>query len=307
MPRTIDLDELVRRGVEATLQNNNGIHNLLKFARPAAVQKVQIPGKDKSNVTTSLDVWAERAFMERMFETFQGRIRVFGEESLQDPSLDLSDENHTVAIVDMVDGTDLVTYGIWLWCSAIVFVVPRQRRILAAFVGDAFGRVYFATGPGKAYVTDPDLRKAKTSFVLKSAQQIQPNPDHRTLDTSFLCYYGQKGKHASCLVERPNLLRRVHRIYNFAGNPMMAKVADGTMSGVFELIGQYPHDVVAGAYIAACAGATLRDLSGSSIDLAEALCRPAAPSSRLRYVLCCTADLAADLLASLAADAPLPA
>jgi fructose-1,6-bisphosphatase/inositol monophosphatase family enzyme len=101
------------------------------------------------------------------------------------------------------------------------------------------------------------------------------------------------------LIAKRPVLERVHRIYNFAGNPMMVKVADGSMSAVFELLGQSPHDVVPGAFIAKCAGAKLTDLRGRDIDLDAALCKPAAPDAKLRYVLSCTSELGAELVGAL--------
>lgn len=293
--------DLVRVGTEVTLKTHRDIHNLLKFGRSHAVQRVTIPGKDRDNVTTAVDVFAERSFMAATYEAFQGRIAVYGEESLQDETLDLSDEERPVAIVDMVDGTDLLALGIWLWCSAMVFWVPKSRRILAAIVGDPFGRVYYALGPGKAYVTDLDLREASPDEVLKSSRPIRPDGQQKSLKDSFLCFYGQKSGHLRSVLDRTPLLDQVHRIYNFAGNPMMVKVADGTMSGVFELLGQYPHDVVPGAFIAQCAGATLTDIKGRPLDLAESLCRPAAKDRKLTYALCCTPELSKELVAALAA------
>lgn len=297
--KKVTVSALLQCGTEATLQIHRRIHNLLKFGRAHAIQRVQISGKDKDNVTTAVDVFAERAFMAEIYDTFEGRIPVYGEESLQDKTLDLSGQECPVAIVDMVDGTDLLALGIWLWCSAVVFFLPSQRRILAAIVGDPFGRVYYALGPGKAFVTDSDKREESVECVLASSRRITPGTGPERLQDAFFCFYGQKSANLLSVVKRRSLVKSMHRIYNFAGNPMMVKVADGTMSCVFELIGQYPHDVVPGAFIAECAGATLTDLSGNRIDLAQALLRPAAQDSRLKYILACKPALGKKLRSAL--------
>jgi fructose-1,6-bisphosphatase/inositol monophosphatase family enzyme len=57
------------------------------------------------------------------------------------------------------------------------------------------------------------------------------------------------------------------RIYNLGGNPMMLKVAERTIDAVFEVVGQHPHDVVPGAYIARQAGAIVKDLQGNDLAL----------------------------------------
>lgn len=83
------------------------------------------------------------------------------------------------------------------------------------------------------------------------------------------------------------------RFYNLAGNPMMARLAEGTVDVVLELDGQLPHDVVPGAYIAMKAGAVFGNIDGdktfSEQELADFLLKPADQS--IRYILAANKDL----------------
>ena len=92
------------------------------------------------------------------------------------------------------------------------------------------------------------------------------------------------------------------RIYNLAGMPMMMKMFDSgdglrRIDAVFDVCGQQPHDMVAGAYIAAKGGATLFDLHGKPINIEQSLLRPA--KERVRYVLAATRPLAEELCSCL--------
>jgi fructose-1,6-bisphosphatase/inositol monophosphatase family enzyme len=56
------------------------------------------------------------------------------------------------------------------------------------------------------------------------------------------------------------------RFYDFAGNPMMARLGEGIVDVVFDKNGQAPHDVVPGAYIAKKAGGVMKDFDGKMLD-----------------------------------------
>lgn len=87
------------------------------------------------------------------------------------------------------------------------------------------------------------------------------------------------------------------RLYNFAGNPMMCRMADGALDAVVELFGQKPHDVIPGASIALGAGATLGDLEGNSIGLDDFFGLLTEPDRRIRYIMASTPELYGEILA----------
>ena len=72
--------------------------------------------------------------------------------------------------------------------------------------------------------------------------------------------------------------------------------AKAAVDAVFELKGQKPYDVVPGAFIAQCAGATIVDLANRKIDLHEALRYHTKP---MKYVLAATENLAKELVSAL--------
>jgi hypothetical protein len=114
-----------------------------------------------------------------------------------------------------------------------------------------------------------------------------------------ICYYGQKFGHFLTLPSeflawaRRSPSRGRLRFYNFGGNPMMARLANGeNVHAVFEHVGQFPHDAAPGAFIGLQAGAHLVSLSGKRInanDLAQSLMTPS--GAELQYVLASTKEI----------------
>jgi len=258
-----------------------------------------------------VDAYAEDTFEEHL-KRYRGKrlkgIKIFGEESIRDPDLDLSQERGTVALVDALDGSDLLERGLSNWCTAVVFFNPtadQGSRILAAFVGLPSNETYYAT------ISDPRalvFRNGATHEVSKPSKR-------RSLRRASVCYYGQKAKNHLSVAKTP-LLREMmqlekkraidFRIYNLGGNPMMVKLADfihrdaHSIDAVFDTEGQLAHDVVPGAYIAMKGGAALKNLNGTNISyeqLEDALLQPA--KNRLKYVLAATEELANALCCAL--------
>lgn len=227
-------------------------------------------------------------------------IRRLGEECIDDPNLDLTGEARDCALVDALDGTDLLERGLFNWCAAAIFFRPtaeRGKRILGSFVGlptvssnpkesDKLSvDVYYATADEEeAYVK----RGSKKPVRVEGCSRIT-----RLRDAS-ICFYGQKisslyGMRNNSLLsyiatldqkakkrkqEKEDRGKQIEaeddikfRIYTLAGIPMMLKLVDHnvkvakTIDVVFDIRGQKPHDVVPGAYIARKAGAVLRKVT----------------------------------------------
>ena len=243
-------------------------------------------------------------------------IDFMGEESLKDTALDLTDEAKICALMDAVDGTDLVERGFGNWCSDVVFFAPAEppgKRILGSVVTLPSGCTYFARRDLEgAFVV---RRRRKTPQLLKSISSCT------ALRDASICFYGQKIGNLLATCES-GLLRHIEslnprphdksgkenncRIYNLAGVPMMMRLLDAVspyprrVDAVFDAKGQQPHDVIPGAYIAMRAGASLLDLSGHDLTLEKlehALLRPA--SEKIRYVLAGTRELGSEIAAAL--------
>jgi len=274
----------------------------------------------------NIDIDAENTFEQKLHTQQGGKfasIRFYGEESLRDENLDLTGQSGVVALVDAVDGTDLVARGLWNWCCASLFYAPQNepgRRILAAFVGMPTGHIYYAIDSDEyAYVKYRDELPRR----LRGASGI------KTIKDASICFYGQKPPNMLAVAKLPffsncadvyshhkKLKTEIDlRLYNFGGIPMMCKLVDPPVlhvpgiDAVFDVEGQKPHDVVAGAFIAKRAGACLIDLMGNNIDLDQletALMKPANKETEMRYILAATSELAEALRQALlqALDSP---
>ncbi len=274
----------------------------------------------KSKEALVLDLIAEEGCRQEFGKRFGNEVMVLGEETL---SAGLMPRDKVCALVDMIDGTDLLEMGVPLWCSAIILFDARIPKILGATIGLATGEIYFAQDGEDAavYRRPTDSRDGSKADPLAGPSDVTL-PKH-----ARVCFYGQKPKNFFGLMNIEEFKKAIgrfaameankeqvdFRIYNFAGNPAMVKLvdrlkdADGNLldrgfDAVFDVVGQRPHDVIPGAYIAKRANAHLCNLKGVEItddDLAERLCNP---NERMTYMLASNSELAAGLLPMLQAN-----
>ena len=231
------------------------------------------------------------------------RIRIVGEESLRDPSLDLSDEQRIVILLDILDGSDLAERALGNWCSAATVFYPPERRVLATYLAiPDTSSIYYAT--------DDSSSSMRSSLWGKPLVRKVTGPSNiHDAGLASVAYYGQKPANFLSLVQTETVstfLRSVadqqndcgFRLYNFGGNPQLARVVDGhkRIDAVLDIEGQYPHDAVAGLFIAQRGGATVTSLGGEPLDLAESLLRPADPLRKIKYIVAATPELAQSLV-----------
>jgi fructose-1,6-bisphosphatase/inositol monophosphatase family enzyme len=235
-------------------------------------------------------------------------MEVLGEESLRDPTLNLMGKEGVYALVDAIDGTDLLERGLGNWCTTGVFFRPNDieaKRILAAFVGLPTGEIYYATADDN------------NASVIRSEEDpptgVSGSSGVTSVRDASVCFYGQKSERLLATTARPLFKAggtNPFRVYNLAGIPMMMRLIDYRfktahgIDSVFEIMGQKPHDVVPGAYIAMKGGAVVKDLSGrplSEVDLENALLRPAVEdeSEQLKYVIAATEQLCDEMISLL--------
>jgi fructose-1,6-bisphosphatase/inositol monophosphatase family enzyme len=237
---------------------------------------------------------AERCMQELAAE-YSCEILVLGEETGCYPE-SLQNEARFVAVVDAIDGTDLMIRGFSNFCLSFVFFEPAERRILLSFVAHASGTLYYATEEG-AFQEDAKgvprrLQLCSTGVRLQDAS---------------ICFYGQKPRFLLRAMQQQRFMNRLReyeqrmlggetlgvRLYNFAGNPMLARIPDGAVDVVFEVSGQEVHDVIPGAFIAMQAGAHFVDLQGHPIDPVTALL---SPRQRLTYIIGSSRNLVDEML-----------
>ena len=225
-------------------------------------------------------------------------------------------EKRYTAILDMIDGSDLLERRLGNWCSALVLFDPRHPKILFSLVQDSEGVIYGAD-ENLTFLIAPETRagdelpslNVERREVLRTPPKVGEKRNKQQTAQIAVCFYNQKVGHfrsrtpfgladwLQTLV--PQEQERV-RIYTLAGNPMMAKMANGeNIHVVFEHIGQYAHDAVPGAYIALRAGAHMYDFDCNEIT-EEILARKLlTPSSKLQYVIASTRELAIEIAAAL--------
>lgn len=283
-----------------------------------ALEPTPAPPGRKSKYALRLDIDAEDTFVRNLNKEYEGGlfqdITVYGEESI-DANTNFQNEPGIVALVDMVDGTDLVERNLSNWCSAAVFFCPTAeegRKILAACVGFPSGRIYYAHADSETVYYKPksgtrtpvggpsaikDLREASISFYGQKASRLRS-----IYKTGFLDYL---------LSDPPtnnnsDVLKKKNRIYTLAGIPMIVKLIDHSVKHaanidvVFEYEGQRPHDFIAGAYIAKKAKAVIKNIVTqkeiSDLDLETALLKPDHPDSDFKYVVAATNELCDEIL-----------
>lgn len=233
--------------------------------------------------------------MQELAAEYDCEILVLGEETGLYPE-SLEQEPRFVAVVDAIDGTDLMIRGFSNFCLSFVFFEPAERRILLSFVAHASGTLYYATEAG-AFQEDANGIPRRLRLT---------SPASRLQDAS-ICFYGQKPRFLLKALHQRRFTERLSeyelrmqrgetlgvRIYNFAGNPMLARIPDGAVDLVFEVSGQEVHDVIPGAFIAMQAGATFVDLQGRPIDPVAALL---SPRQRLTYIIAASQHLVEEML-----------
>lgn len=233
--------------------------------------------------------------------------------------------------MDIVDGTDLLLRSLSNWCSAVIYFYPPEQHIIASFVADSDGNLFFASdlsnsssyflraGAKKAVPLElrhspANLEDAVINFVL--GRPSGPLTTRPSMSDAAIAYYGQKPPHflspystalRTAMEQYAERIQRnerpgpASRIYNLGGNPMIVRVANGMMDAVFDLERPKAHDIVAGAYIALKAGAVLGDLENHTISeerLAEYLLKPNDPGPA--YIAAGTPTVYEELQAALA-------
>jgi fructose-1,6-bisphosphatase/inositol monophosphatase family enzyme len=331
--KRIPSEILVECGLEAMHQALKIVDTFLDNEYESTLEEISTAKID--NTTRQIDMLAEQTAMGILYASvsrakYPHCLKVFGEESLGKPenkNINFTDEVRTVALLDMIDGTDLVYRGLPGWCSAMIFFFPPEKKILASVVGvpyrhseQSHSYIAYCATPDQEPYTVPLMSKGQLSRAHRKRYIVAPKKDV-ALDNAGIAFYGQKAKNlltifGSMLPDQSDKITNLGhsrlgkylldvesskpklRIYNLGGNPIMLKVATGQMDAVFEIEGQKAHDVVPGAYIAKRAKSVVKGLDGSDLDLEDALMFP--NNNTLKYIITASETLYEELRAHLA-------
>jgi len=205
-----------------------------------------------------------------------------------------------IALADPLDGTVLRQRDLPNWCIAIAFYTRNEAEVLASLVVQAVGDLFYATRSRGAFrqtlnFMNPIQEGRLNLSEAKAAKMEPPTPDRH------LAFVAQKPSDFIEMAALNGLLSQFDRVYNLGGNPMLAKLADGSMSAVYEPRGHKAHDVVPGAFIAHMAKAVVLDLDGKDLDWRNALKHPDHKDGvgKLAYIAATHEDLARQMLAAL--------
>ena len=215
------------------------VHRLIQqrmrdpYDRAHSLAKIRLETAGRPKWALRVDDSAEQRRRDEFRVGLGNSITVIGEESLPEDLTTLA-PHRLYALVDMVDGTNLLEMDIPMWCSAIVIFETTPPWILGSVVGLATGEIYFATeGSGRPQVSrepSADLTAVPTHVPL-------PGPsDVSTLGEATISFYGQKATNLLAVTSVGGLKERLTqlsgiddvplRIHTLAGNPMMVKLAD---------------------------------------------------------------------------------
>lgn len=243
---------------------------------------------------------------EEYLETQLTGIQIQGEESTLDTfSGGLS------ALLDMLDGSDLLKRNLGNWCSAATIFDSDTAKVITALVGMPNREIYFTQNSNStcAFVRTP---RGTSGYEISEVRMARREV---TVEDASLCFYGQKpGRLSSFSNSNNGMGRRLKeiselmeakkedfdcpkmRIYTLAGNPMMINLVEGRVDAVIELSGQKCHDVVPGFIIALRSGAVLKDFSNEDITEEQIVSSLRDPKLKFSYVLACSKRLATELV-----------
>jgi len=314
--------KVARKRIRTLLGDGTGLEQPQYTAPDGSSQKVML----------EVDKAAENECAQYFVHAFgEQDIRVLGEETLwrfehldlrnqrlegygKDTRLVEQPETRITAIIDMIDGSDLVERNLGNWCSAMIVFKPGDKPvILFSLIQNADDVIYGADEKG-TFIMPAKVQKGERLYPLKGPDIRRTNARRGNIPKSMantaqiaVCYYGQKYDH---FVSVPTGImewatntpaKKRLRFYDLAGNPMMARLANGeNIHVVFEHIGQYPHDAAPGLYIAKKAGGHAVDFNGRQItndDLGTYLMRPS--GAKLRYIVASTEELASEMVTYL--------
>ncbi len=306
MTKSPSEEELLQAGIAVVRKTIVRVLNKVAENPEDAFDKLWYPKLSK--FVLKVDLFAEREGRDYLRDRFGNRIEIRGEGS----SLEEVPKDRIAALMDMLDGSDLLERGLGNWCSAVVFFDSARRRVVASVVGLPSRRIYYARASQKgAYVILPKFGERRQRIT----HPLHVKPNKVPLKDASLAFYGQKIRNflsilppssgfagwlsriaQECRIQQDTPQAPAFRIYNFGGNPMMLKLAEGAIDATFDIQGQQCHDVIPGAYIALKAGAVLKDLESHDISEEALAAKLENPAAKLQYVLASNRQLADELL-----------
>lgn len=191
----------------------------------------------------------------------------------------IGDGGDYLAIVDPIDGSDMVARGYPLASTAISLIdrsrmAPVYSRIYEVFTGCHF--------------------TAKDGTATRNGRAMVPSKIDE-LSSAFIVSYSATFARRTTPAMRRILHTPSSLLLNYGGPLDIAKVGSGQCEAVVESIkGFPPRDLIPGLHIATCAGAVATDLEGNPLSLSFDR------DSRATFIVAANAALSEQLLAAVA-------
>ncbi len=291
-PERAFIDQMMDTARLATGRAHDLIETLVAHLEddPTSIEMQFEPLTTKTaKTTTFFDFASERECREVFRRVFGADVEILGEESMK--------ANHVWksrygVLIDAVDGTDVMAMGVNLWSSAVAVLDTEASRIVGTVVALPSGAICSAR-------YDEDGAWRDNGVSLGGCSDVTDLKDAR------IACYGQKAKNLYALATNERLatfLKTIagddsarFRLFNFAGNNMIVRMADRPKAGsvivgegvdvVFEPFGQRPHDFVPGMFLALKTGAYACELDGEPIDEKRLAAMMNEPDRRVTYVI----------------------
>jgi fructose-1,6-bisphosphatase/inositol monophosphatase family enzyme len=190
------IDELVFLGIAAVKRTITGVLKSVRQNPRYAFTKTDIRVKGKRKSALRVDITAEDTIVQIISQKFGEAISIVGEEHGELESVHF--DTQICAIVDAIDGTDLLELGIPLWCCAIVFFNSEKPEILVSVVGLPTGEIYVARCDDEGAFVARKATKAKSAKLQAQLEKVRGPSRKIEFADARVCFYGQKAKNRFC-------------------------------------------------------------------------------------------------------------
>jgi fructose-1,6-bisphosphatase/inositol monophosphatase family enzyme len=235
----------------------------------------KVAQRPDGDTTHSFDRMAEDRII-GVLERTGLNLTVISEES---PKITMGSGGDFVAIVDPIDGSDMVARGYPLASTAFSLVDSSNNEPALSHIYEIFTDVHYSASHGSAS---------------RNGRAVRPS-NVKSLDCAFIVAYAAPYELRKLGLSRSLLESDAALFLNYGGPLDIAKVGTGQCDGVAESVeGFAPRDLVPGWHIATCAGAVSCKLDGSPlrIDVGE--------DSRTKFLVAANNELLVQMLQAYA-------
>jgi fructose-1,6-bisphosphatase/inositol monophosphatase family enzyme len=232
--------------------------------------------RDDGDTTYAFDVFANEELL-NLFEKSGLPVRFSSEEG---HDIDLAGDPQLLAVIDPLDGSDLLSRGYPLCSIAVSLVDMETSSPLLSRILDVFTGLQFSASGNRAY---------------RNGRAVGPSAV-RSIAEAFIVTYAATPVRMEGFCDAGAGLRRARLLLNYGGPLDIARVGAGQCDAMVEFVkGFRPRDYVPGLHIAQAAGATAAQLDGTVVPYALGR------DERVRFVVSATRELCDAILDGLGA------